>query len=205
MYRVMYNPNAYRFLHFIETLESDKKPEKRVLDCGAGGSRPPLALFHLLGYETHGIDIAAAQVKRAQEFSSKHGVDLNIRMGDMRALEFTDELFPCIYSQNSIFHLTKSETGKAMKEMKRVLRKGGVLYVNFLSIEDQGHGEGKEVGPSEWESIEHGEVTIHSFYEDNEPDMYFEDLEVLMKEKRIRDFRIYNYRIVTLEYIARKP
>lgn len=205
MYRTMYNPNAYRFLHFIERLEGRIKPEKRVLDCGAGGARPPLALFHLLGYETHGIDIADKQVKSAQAFANKYGVDLNIRLGDMRKLEFDEEVFPCVYSQNSIFHLTKSDTAKAMKEMKRVLMKGGVLYVNFLAIEDQGYGEGKEVGPGEWESIEHGEITIHSFYEDEEPDMYFEDLEILVKEKRIRDLRTYKYKMVTLEYIARKP
>jgi ubiquinone/menaquinone biosynthesis C-methylase UbiE len=205
MYRIPYNPNAYRFLHFIETLESETKPEKRILDCGAGGSRPPLSLFHLLDYETYGVDIVEAQVGRAREFSSKFDVDLNIGLGDMRNLEFADESFPYVYSQNSIFHLTKSDTVKAMKEMTRVLQKGGILYVNFLSIDDQGYGEGKEMGVGEWESIEHGEVTIHSFYRDDEPDTYFEGLEILVKEKRSSDLRIYNHRIVTLEYIARKP
>lgn len=205
MHRTMYSPNAYRFLHFIETLESDKKPEKRVLDCGAGGPRPPLALFHLMGYETHGIDIAEAQVNRAYDFSDKYGIDLNIRIGDMRALDFVDESFSCVYSQNSIFHLTKSDTAKAMMEMKRVLAQGGLLYVNFLSIEDQGYREGREVGSGEWESMEYGEVTIHSFYEDSEPDKYFEDVEILVKEKRIMDLRTYNHKMVTIEYIARRP
>ncbi|MHA1435593.1 MAG: hypothetical protein ACTSO7_17270 [Candidatus Heimdallarchaeota archaeon] len=30
--------------------------EKTVLDCGAGGRRPPLALFYKDGYKTAGIE-----------------------------------------------------------------------------------------------------------------------------------------------------
>ncbi|MCG3218966.1 MAG: SAM-dependent methyltransferase, partial [Candidatus Heimdallarchaeota archaeon] len=30
--------------------------EKVILDCGAGGRQPPLALFNAYEFETHGID-----------------------------------------------------------------------------------------------------------------------------------------------------
>ncbi|MGC1120504.1 MAG: hypothetical protein WBA22_05365 [Candidatus Methanofastidiosia archaeon] len=36
--------------------------EKEVLDCGAGGERPPLALFYEYGYKTLGIDTSDEQI-----------------------------------------------------------------------------------------------------------------------------------------------
>ena len=35
-------------------------------------------------------------------------------------------------------------------------------------------GEGEEAGPGEWIALEHSEPTLHSFYTDDEPDIYFE-------------------------------
>jgi hypothetical protein len=37
-----------------------------------------------------------------------------------------------------------------MKEMKRVLRKGGILYVNFLSVDDSEFGKGRKVRDGEF-------------------------------------------------------
>ncbi|MFW9844208.1 MAG: class I SAM-dependent methyltransferase [Candidatus Thorarchaeota archaeon] len=178
--------------------------EKKILDCGAGGDLPPLGLFHQYGFETHGVDIADDQIERADRFCENHGVELNIVKGDMRTLDFDDEFFSHVYSQNSIFHLSKADTAAAMTEMRRVLRSGGYIYVNFLSIEDQGFGEGEEAALGEWISMERGELTLHSYYSDNEPDVYFEDMEIEMKRKIITDFEGGTYKMVTLEYFAKK-
>jgi len=190
----------YPFLWAIRDCELEKK----ILDCGAGGRLPPLAIFHQHGFETYGIDISDEQIEKASIFSNEHGIDLNIKKGDMRSLDFEDDFFSHVYSQNSIFHLSKEDTSLAMKEMKRVLCKGGYLYVNCLSIEDQGCGEGDEVGPGEWIAPEHGEPTLHSFFADNELDSNFEGMEIIYKTKKITDIHSGEYKIATLEYIAKK-
>ncbi|TFF95495.1 class I SAM-dependent methyltransferase, partial [Candidatus Thorarchaeota archaeon] len=178
--------------------------EKSILDCGAGGPRPPLSLFHFYGFKTYGIEISKARISEADEFCKRNRVDLNIKQGDMRQLPFADESFGYVYSQNSIFHLTKSDTATAMSEMTRVLKPGGLVYVNFLSTEDQGFGEGTRVGPGEWQSIEHGELTIHSYHEVSEPDRYFEGMDILVKEVIESDRRVVDYRMATIEYVAKK-
>ena len=91
-----------------------------------------------------------------------------------------------------------------MNEMRRVLRTDGFLYVNFLSVEDQAFGEGEEAGPGEWIAPEHGEPTLHSFYEDDEPDAYFEGMKMVMKRKIITDIESGTYKMVFLEYFAQK-
>ena len=56
-----------RFLNYCNECDL----EKSVLDCGAGGDCPPLALFAEYGYKTQGIEISNSQVERANIFSQK--------------------------------------------------------------------------------------------------------------------------------------
>ena len=66
--------------------------ERRVLDCGAGGVQPPLYLFSQYGYQTFGIDINKNAIKNSEDFCKKNklNVDLNIKLGDMREIEYED-------------------------------------------------------------------------------------------------------------------
>lgn len=172
---------------FLRLCERSKL-EKEILDCGAGGEKPPLYIFHLFGYKTHGIDISEEQVKKASAFCEKKGIDLGIRKGDMRNLPFEDRSISFVYSYDTIFHMPKKEVSVAMEEMKRVLRKEGLLFVNFVSTEHSGYGKGQEVGAGEFiQNGRYGKVFI-SYYEEDEPDQYFNGLEILCKEKRIREF-----------------
>ncbi len=204
MYSTLFPPQVYRFPYILQTFDKYHGIEKRVLDCGAGGPKPSLALFAAMGYETHGIDISDEQVKKARKFCHRHGLDVDVQIGDMRNLAFEDESFGLVYSYNSIFHLTKADTAKAMTEIRRVLNTSGYLYVNFLSVDDQQCGEGKKIGSGEWKSTEHGETTVHSYYDDDEPDQYFEGMEIILKEKKDTEYRLLPYRMVSLEYIAGK-
>jgi len=200
MEHVIFPPRMYNFLWTIR----NSPLEKKILDCGAGGNYPPLAIFHQHGFETHGIDISDKQIEKATTFGQKHGIDLNIVKGNMCKLEYRDESFSYVFSQNSIFHLIKADTTSAMMEMKRVLRKEGFMYVNFLSVNDQGCGAGEKAGPGEWIAPEHGEPTLHSFYEDNEPDSFFDNMDILLKTKSSMEFENGEYRMVHIEYIAQK-
>lgn len=180
--------------------------KKEILDCGAGGEYPPLHVFHALGYQTHGIDISEERVRKARVFCEKKGIDCGIQRGDMRHLSFDDSSISFVYSFDTIFHMPKREISIAMKEMKRVLKKNGLLYVNFLSTDDSKFGEGQQVGAGEFLQSEFGEKSLHSYYEDDEPDRYFNDLDVLVKEKRVMRFVVEGKErvAVTLDYIARK-
>ena len=200
MTQLIFQSRMYRLLWFIR----NSQLEKKILDCGAGGNLPPLGIFYQHGFDTTGIEISDSQLEKSMAFCEKHDMDLNIIKGDMRKLDFDDESFSHVYSQNSIFHLNKADTEIAMSEMRRVLRTDGYIYVNFLSIDDQGYGEGEAAGPGEWIAPEHGEPTLHSFYSDAEPDQYFKGMSIAMKTKSIMEFENGEYRMASLEYIATK-
>jgi ubiquinone/menaquinone biosynthesis C-methylase UbiE len=179
---------------------------KRILDCGVGGNDPKIAIFQEYGYELYGIDIDADQLKNAREFASKHGIHLNITEGDMREIPFDDEFFGFVMSYLSMVHLTKEDIAVAINEIHRVLQKGGLCYNNFLSKEDKGYDKSRANSLGEIKSNDSGFQANHSYFDDGEPDKYFQEFEIIYSAK-IYNF-IGNYhntrRTCILDYIAKK-
>ncbi len=192
----------YRFLAYcnMEATES-----RRILDCGAGGNMPPLSLFYSYGYETVGIDLRPEQVEKAIEFGVQRGQHLNIVQGDMCKLEYDDCTFDYVYSYNTVFHMKKKDVGVAISEMRRILKPGGLMFINVLSVDDFGCGEGDDLGENQYGQIEEGPV-IHSYFEYDEAEEYLMDLEFVMKERRIFERIFENRRIKQgyIDYILRK-
>ncbi|MBF4691566.1 class I SAM-dependent methyltransferase [Fusibacter ferrireducens] len=194
----------YRFLKFCEDAESASK-NKTILDCGAGGNRPPLSLFHDYGYTTTGVELSIEQVEMANAYGRENHQNLNILEGDMTQLKFEDASFDFVYSYNSIFHMKKVEIEKSIKEMKRVLKPGGLMFVNFLSVDDFRCGEGPHLGENQYEQTD-DEPVIHSYFDYDEAEKYFKDMTFVLKERRIIERIFEGARIKQgfIDYILRK-
>ncbi|MFX0107607.1 MAG: class I SAM-dependent methyltransferase [Candidatus Hodarchaeota archaeon] len=190
MKNIIWPARINEFLSYIERIDL----EKTILDCGAGGPRPPLALFHEWGYKCHGIDISQAAVDAAILYASEHGLLLHMKVGDMRNLPYDTASFSFVYTQNSICHLTKEDQKKAIDEMLRVLRPNGILYVDFMSTASSYCGTpdlGKDIGKHEYHFIdEDGEDVLHVFFDDDEADALFKDAEIVQKLKITRNLFI---------------
>ncbi len=194
----------YKFLNYCNNNEIDL--EKSVLDCGAGGNCPPLALFSEYGYKTYGIEFNDSQIEKAKKFSKEHNVELNITKGDIRKLPFEDETISYIYSYNTIFHMKKEDILKAVKEIKRVLKPGGICFINFLTINDENFGQGEKVGKGEFLQVEDGEKIVHAYYGIEEAEEYFKDMKIIFKENRVleRIFEGENIKQGYVDYIVQK-
>ena len=193
----------YRFLEYCQN--ENKTERSSVLDCGAGGNLTPLSLVWSHGMATYGIDFDEKQVERAKLFAYEMNQSLNIEFGDMTKLKFDNESFDFVYSYNSIFHMKKNEIKIALEEMKRVLKPNGLLFVNFLSIDDFRCGEGLHLGDNQYEQMD-DEPVIHSYFGLDECDQYFEDMEFILKERRIieRIFEGDKVKQGFIDYIMRK-
>jgi ubiquinone/menaquinone biosynthesis C-methylase UbiE len=196
----------YTFMQYC-----DESPlEKEVLECGAGiwpTLEPLLVRFHKRGYRTHGIEILDDRLAAALDYAEKHRIDLGIRKGDMRRIPFDDASMSFVFSYNAIFHMTKRDIGTSMAEIERVLKPEGLCFVNYLSVDDAGCGQGEALGKGEYQQIEAGEPTVHTYFEDDEADALFAGFDVLLKEKRILDRMMDGgERLVQgyIDYIARK-
>jgi len=179
---------------------------KVVLDCGAGGSHPPLAMFHERDYRTYGIDISRKQMERARRFCRRNKMELNIQYADMRHLPFRDESMSFVYSYAAICHMTKKDAGIAMDEIKRVLKKNGLCFISFCAADDRVKNTADRRGPGEYTKENEGKTIIHSLYGQEEPDRFFQGCRLINKVwRRIENFgKVKGHAWAEIDYIARK-
>ena len=202
----MHNPiNAFPLYNFLKYCNSSSH-EKIILDCGAGGSNPPLSLFYEFKYKTYGIELSEEQLKKAKEFCETHNMDLNIISGDMTKIPFERDFFSFLFSYNTSVHIKKTDFLLAMQEFSRVLKPGGLCYVNFLSEECDSYGKGIEISTGEFIQKEFGEEVLYSHYNVDELEKYFNGFDNVYSEKRLvkRNIEGEVYTSGYLDYILRK-
>jgi ubiquinone/menaquinone biosynthesis C-methylase UbiE len=176
-------PPLYSFLDYITNRAEDPPPGKKILDCGAGGELPPLALFKDHGFETYGIDISEEQIKKAGGYCNEYGVELDIRKGDMRDIPFDDETFNFVYEYCSMPHMTKEDTAVTINEITRVAKKGGYCFMGFI-LNDTWPllGRERQEGSGEFWGGDESEEIIHSVFTEEEAEGYLTGLEIIRKD-----------------------
>jgi ubiquinone/menaquinone biosynthesis C-methylase UbiE len=184
---------VYGFLSVINARDPlGEAPQRRkILDCGAGGPVPPLALFHQYGLEAWGIDFSAGQLDKARQFCANQGIELHLRTGDMRRIPFEDGTFDYVYEHYSMCHLSKRDTALAVGEMYRVLKRQGYCFLGVISADSWPKSLfGQEREPGEYWGEEGGdEPTLHSMFTDEEADELVSAWEIVSKEKQVRYLR----------------
>ncbi|MBS4538768.1 class I SAM-dependent methyltransferase [Clostridium sp. D2Q-11] len=194
--------SIYNFLKYCNTSSLDKE----VLDCGAGGDYPPLFIFKKYGYKTYGIEISKEQIDKSNDFCKRNKVDLNIIEGDMNELPFKDRRFSFVYTYNTTVHMPKEDCKIAMKELERVVKSGGLLFVNFLSYECSTYCEGLVQNKGEFLQDDKEGKILFAHYEGNEVEEFFVDSDIIYKEKKIIERFIDGKKHISgfFEYILKK-
>jgi ubiquinone/menaquinone biosynthesis C-methylase UbiE len=104
-------------------------PPALVLDIGGGTGRYSEALGQR-GYETHLLDPIEKHVERAK---LRAGV-VNAAVGDARRLDWPDRFADAVLLLGPPYHLTEqSDRRTALREVRRVLKPGGVLAAAGIS------------------------------------------------------------------------
>jgi ubiquinone/menaquinone biosynthesis C-methylase UbiE len=101
----------------------------RLLDVGCGPGTITLDLAARVAHGwTVGVDREAGVVAEAQRLLGSRPISgVEFKTADAYALEFYNESFDVVHAQQVLQHLT--DPVAALVEMRRVLRRGGVLGV----------------------------------------------------------------------------
>lgn len=140
-FRGGYDDKLYKFL--LSTISKKKDKNISILDlgCGVGNSTEPiLRIARKLKViaSVFGCDPDVAMLKEARKSAKKNGLDITYILGSAEKIPFGKEKFDLVFS-GAAFHWFANK--KAMKEVKRVLKKNGVYFVFWT----QSINEGKPV------------------------------------------------------------
>ncbi|MCI0440652.1 MAG: class I SAM-dependent methyltransferase [Chloroflexi bacterium] len=101
-----------------------------LLDCGCGPGTITLGLAETVSPgEVAGIDFAENQIERARASAAEKGIsNTRFEVGNVYELPFADNSFDVVFCHTLLEHL--KEPHRALSEMYRVLKPGGVIGVS---------------------------------------------------------------------------
>jgi len=108
--------------------------EGRVCDLGCGPGQVARYLQGR-GVEVCGIDLSPGMVEQARQLNP----GIEFKPGNLLSLEVADEAWGGVAAFYSIIHLPRAEVALALREVRRVLRPGGVLLLAFHIGEETVH------------------------------------------------------------------
>jgi len=173
---------------FIDFLRSKKITKGKVLDLGCGGGRHVI-LFAKQGFESYGIDFSKTAVKLAKIDAKDKKVEAHLKVGDVLRLPYKKNTFDIVHDSGCLHHLSKRDWNIYLKNVLKVLKKGG--YFKLFAFSDNtryltGH---KILKTKNW--IVHKAHYTHFFSKKEIKDFFSEHFNILniIEEKRKDDLR----------------
>ena len=119
---------------FLERFAARMGDAGPVVDVGCGPGHVA-AYLHARGLDARGIDLSPEMVEQARARFPGIAFDT----GDMTALDAPDASWAAAVAFYSLIHLPREEIGGALRELRRVLRPGGLLLAAFHVGEETRH------------------------------------------------------------------
>ena len=105
---------------------------KDFLDLGCGIGRHTV-LFAGNGFNTCGFDISKYGLDKTKEWLDSLNLSANLKEGDMLDLPYENDSFDCILCRNVISHQDTLGVKQIIKELYRVLKDNGEVYLTLGS------------------------------------------------------------------------
>lgn len=104
---------------------------KSVMDAGCGFGQWSLALAKH-NEEIWGVDIAENRITCAMAIAQQNNIrNVHFTCSALEKLDFPSEYFDGIFCYSVIYH---TDEAKTLDEFERLLKSGGLLYLNFNSV-----------------------------------------------------------------------
>lgn len=149
------NPNVYPLRYAELTIRGDKAG--RILEAGCGNGRI-LRYYHDRGYPIVGMDYVQVSIDKLREADP----ELDVRQGDVRALDFADGHFRYVLAYGLYHNLDDADCRRALDETFRVLEPGGKVCASYRAdnlhswlIDRQSERKARSRGPAEGEKQFH--------------------------------------------------
>lgn len=108
------------------------KRYSKFLDLGCGLGRHSI-YFGKQGFVVSAVDLSERGINHLKNWAIEEKLGIETKQCDMLNLPFPDESFDCILAYNVIYHTDTEGFIKSLKEITRVLKRNGELYVTLNS------------------------------------------------------------------------
>jgi len=187
------------FLKFLKKEEKFKAEEKNILDLGSGTGRNSNYLAEM-GNKVIGIEISSTALKTAKDRAQMANIEVDYRLGDIGApYDVADDSIDIILDITSSNSLDEKGRAIYLKEMHRVLKSGGYIFVRALCKDGNANVKNllKQSPGKEYDTyyIKEMDLTERVFSRKDIIDMYSKYFQILKLEKKTSyskmDGRIY--------------
>jgi SAM-dependent methyltransferase len=117
----------------IRFVKSRLERDQDVLEigCGDGGN---LWMLASEGLNAHGIDIRKEAIKHTAETLNRYGVSATLTEASWYSTGYGDQRFDAVVDVVSMQHISIHESIRAISEVSRVLKNGGLFFSYRLGI-----------------------------------------------------------------------
>lgn len=125
-------------------LSSPELKGARVLDVGFGSGNN-LSLLASRGFDCYGVDISKSAVEVAKERLQKEGLKAKLEVVTGSKYPFKDGFFDCVVTWHVLSYNDEEGVRRVIPELKRVLKKTGILLATFPTFKDFRIAKGKRL------------------------------------------------------------
>lgn len=123
-----------------------------ICDAGCGYGAYTLA-FASNGFEVHSFDISQAAIEIAKCALAEFGVEpVSIKAANILDTGYPKEMFDGTIAGSVLDHMTLADAEKALAELLRITRTGGLILLSFDTPEED--------LPGEWATLPDGSVQL---------------------------------------------
>ena len=115
----------------------------RVLEAGCGNGKNLSSLLGK-GLGLYGIDYSLEAVKQTKGMAKSRGEKAVLSVQDLSSTNFKAGFFDAVVCFHVLGHMLQEERERAIGEVKRILKKGGLLFFREFSTKDFRFGKGIE-------------------------------------------------------------
>ena len=142
-----------------------RAPERgrvRLLEIGCG---PGTNIWFMTreGFTVSGIDGSATAIQKANERLASEGLTADLRIGDYARLPWADAAFDGIVENVSLYSNPWGSIQRALGEVRRVLKPGGLFLSSFFSDRTWGYGKGEMIEPDGFVNLQVGPLANAGF------------------------------------------
>lgn len=114
---------------------------KSICDAACGFGAHTVS-FAANGFEVSGFDISPTSVEITKQGLTKCGFpDVDIKVASLLNTGYADSSFDAVNVRAVLDHLTVDDAKKAVRELFRIIRKGGLVILSFDGTEEEDFAE----------------------------------------------------------------